>query len=169
MIEFLILIATLISTPLEDSMHKFHVSYGRVAVEGNVMAARIRFFKDDLQDALVAHGGDNTFEVGPTADSDSLLMDYLTHHLVMKTDGQVAVPRLNARGDDMMDNEPMWWVLLEYDAEEDITELHITNDVLMETFDDQKNIMRVQHFPSNDSWTLYFVEDDRDYGISFDG
>ena len=35
--------------------HRYHVTYGRMAVEGRVAACEIRFFKHDLETAIEIH------------------------------------------------------------------------------------------------------------------
>ena len=39
--------------------------------------------------------------------------------------------------------------------------------ILAEIFDDQKNIVQIQHFPSEQTYSLYCAEDAWEYVISF--
>jgi hypothetical protein len=61
----------------------------------------------------------------------------------------------------------MWWYLLEFGASSNIEALHVSQRILSDEFEDQKNIVQVQHFPSEKVYSLYCVEDAWAYQIDF--
>ncbi len=58
--------------------------------------------------------------------------------------------------------------MLEFEADLPIQKVHLTNTLLLEHFEDQKNIVQIQHFPSEKSWSLYFVEDAKEFSLDFE-
>jgi hypothetical protein len=163
----LLLILTSLLSP-EVAPHKFHVTYSRIAIEGNTVVARVRFFSDDLGTALGKELKQENYRVTASAEQDSLFLAYFDRHFIL-TDGDSTLDGiLMGSGEEMEGKEPMWWYLIQFEAEKPLSKLHITNKLLTEAFEDQKNIVQIQHFPSEKTWSLYFVDDDLDYLIEFD-
>ncbi len=149
--------------------HDFHVSYARLALEGRAGLLQIRLFKDDLELAL--RGRFNrpalTMKVDPAI--DSLFATYLNETLIL-TFGDQAVPGvIVSSGEEVQNGIPVWWYTLSYETAAGFDRLHIRHDVLLDVFDDQKNVFRVKHFPSENEWSLYFVNGDSDYALSLAG
>jgi len=82
-------------------------------------------------------------------------------------DGSALKSDLISSGEEQEGQESMWWYMIQYQSPEPIQALHFTNTLLLESFEDQKNIVQVQHFPSEKSWSLYFVEDNVEYTVNF--
>ena len=61
----------------------------------------------------------------------------------------------------------MWWYLLEFQASSTIEGLHVDQRMLGEIFEDQKNIVQIQHFPSEKTFSLYCAEESWEYTLSF--
>jgi len=148
--------------------HKFHVTYSRIAVEGTTVAARVRFFGDDLSEALAKAQSIESYQIDASARQDSVFLAYFNSHFVLNDGHSILTGTLMGSGQEMEGQEPMWWYVVQFEAESPIERLHITNRLLKESFEDQKNIAQIQHFPSEKTWSLYFVDDDIDYLLEFD-
>lgn len=148
--------------------HDFHVSYGRMAVENEVAVLQLRFFQDDLEKALTAHGAPPAFRLASTPAADSTALAYISLRLRAAAAGVSLRAVITASGEDLSGQEPMWWYLLEYRADAPIRELTLVNELLLDTFDDQKNIVQLQHFPSEKTWSFYFSEDARVFTIEME-
>lgn len=146
--------------------HDFHVSYSRLAVEGSMAVVRIRMFKDDLGQALAKREGrDVMVDVSP--EQDSLFTAYFNDRFILRSGDETLTGRLVGSGEEVVGNEPMWWYLLEFQATSVIESLHVDQQILAEMFEDQKNIVQIQHFPSEKTYSLYCVEDAWEYTVSF--
>lgn len=148
-------------------VHDFHISYARVAVEKNVVVFRVRFFKDDLEEALRTHHKEADFalEVSPVVDAQFVM--YFNEKLALEVGGQRLTGKLVGSGEEMEGKEPMWWYAMQYEAPATIQQLTIKNTLLLELFDDQKNIVKVQHFPDDKQHSYYFDDATVEHTASF--
>ena len=163
----LLLVLTYGAAPAPYSeLHDFHVSYSRLAVEGSMAVVRIRLFKDDLNQAL-SRREQRTVVVDTSPSSDSLFQAYFNEMFVMKAGEEVLDGRIVGSGEEVVGNEPMWWYLLEFGASSNIETLYISQRILSDEFEDQKNIVQVRHLPSEKVYSLYCVEDAWAYQIDF--
>ncbi len=144
--------------------HDLHIAYGDMAIEGDVVAGRIRMFTNDLEKALgpLVNADAMTLDAGPEA--DALVLRYIREHLVIEVPGATADapavtldPKLLESGEDELDREPVWWVIVEYRAPRDVGEIHVRNTLLFELFKDQRNIMKFVRFPEQKQKTFYFA------------
>lgn len=128
---------------------------------------RIRLFQDDLGEALgKREGHDVVVDISP--EQDSLFQAYFNESFVMTSGEEVLTGTLVGSGEEVVGKQPMWWYLLEFQASSPIEGLHISQRILSEVFDDQKNIVQIQHFPSEKTFSLYCVEDSWEYEVAFD-
>ena len=155
------------SSPAREPVaHDFHVTYSRLAVEGTMAVVRIRLFKDDLAEALSEREKRDVL-VDTSPSSDSLFVAYFHEGFVMTSGTERLKGRLVGSGEEVVGKEPMWWYLLEFTAENPIAGLTIEQRLLSEMFEDQKNIVQIQHFPSEKVYSLYCTEDAWKYDVSF--
>lgn len=161
-----LMLALMLGSSPEPVVHDFHVSYSRLAVEGNMAVIRIRLFKDDLNQALTTREERDVF-IDTSPVSDSLFQAYFNERFVLSVEDEVMSGRIVGSGEEVVGNEPMWWYLLEFSAPERIEALHVSQRILSEVFEDQKNIVQVQHFPSEKVYSLYCVEDAWEYEVDF--
>ena len=154
------------SPPAWEAAHDFHVTYSRLAVEGTMAVVRIRLFRDDLAEALTKREKRSVL-VDTSTKADSLFQAYFHDGFVMKAGAETLKGRLVGSGEEVVGKEPMWWYLLEFTASKPIEKLSIEQRLLSEMFDDQKNIVQVQHFPSEKVYSLYCTEDAWKYDVSF--
>lgn len=151
-----------------EPAHEFHVSYARLAVEGKVGMMQIRLFKDDLESGLERRFGRPGLVMRADAEMDSLFALYLNETLVLSQDGTPMAGVITSSGEELQNGIPVWWYTVAYEAPRDLANLHIQHDLLMEVFNDQKNVFRVKHFPSEKEWSLYFVVGDSDYDLKLE-
>lgn len=152
------------SEPSErEAKHRFHVSYGRMAVEGGVAVCQVRFFKHDLEDAMKKFFDDSDLKVDVNPRSDSLYTVYFNEFFVMEQEGEVLKGSIASSGEE----GDMWWYLMQYQAEEPIEQFKVTNTLLFEMFDDQRNVLKISHFPSEKNLSYYFVEGSDTYDVEF--
>lgn len=147
--------------------HDLHVSYADMAMEGSVIAGRIRLFKDDLERALGQRLHADAFTLRPGAAADALVLGYLRQNLTLQVDGTVLEPVILQSGEDLLDRGPVWWVLVQYEAPAPIEELRVRNTLLFDVFDDQRNIMKLVRFPEETPRTFYFAEGEEEHAIRF--
>jgi hypothetical protein len=143
-----------------DALHKFHVATTRLGIEGNVIIAQIRFFKDDLTDGLRAFSGERDLSLRSSPRLDSLFLAYSGSHFVLSASGAVLPARVIGSGEEMEGKEVIWWYAVQFDSEKEPDRIVVENSLLTEVFDDQKNILKVQKFPSERSSSYFFDGDE---------
>jgi len=137
-----------------------------MAVENNLIVLNIRFFKDDLQQGLEAYKGINGFLLDVSPSTDSLFTAYFNSHFTLRVGDKNLPGSIIGSGEDYEAKQEIWWYALEFVADKTIGSFQLTNTLLIEEFDDQKNIVKVQHFPSEKTFSYYFDEDDQVFDIS---
>ncbi|WP_457654181.1 DUF6702 family protein [Rhodocaloribacter sp.] len=158
MTPILILLLSLAAPVSDPPPHDFHVTYGRLAVEGPTAMLRIRFFHDDLEAALRAHHKRRDFRLEADPLSDSLFLAYFHDKFALESDGAPLRGEIVTSGEEREGRERVWWYVLRYDAPAPIRSLTVRDALLFEVFSDQKNIFRVLHLPDEKRETFYFVE-----------
>lgn len=144
-------------------LHNLHLSHGRMAVERDLIALRVRFFKHDLEDALSQHLKVTSVTLADDAASDSLFIAYLNDTFAVISNGDSLAPRIVASGE----QHDVWWYELRFKSPAQIEILEITNRTLFDLFDNQQNILYITHFPSEERRTLYFVRGAEHYQVRF--
>jgi hypothetical protein len=134
-------------------MHNLHVSHGRMAVENDVVALRVRFFQHDLEDALTAHFDHPDVNLSENAASDSLFLSYMDQTFVLVSARDTLAANIVKSGEE----RDVWWYELQFKGPAPVETLQITNTTLFDMFADQQNIFQLTHFPSGRKETLYFV------------
>ncbi len=149
------------------AQHDFHVSLGRMAVEGKQAVLQIRLFQDDLELGLQSFHDDEDLRLQVNQTTDSLFMIYLNEKLVIKHGGEVLKGIVATSGEDILNGYPVWWYTLTYASTSPIEGLDINNQVLMEIFDDQQNVFRITHYPSDKEKMYYMVQGDSEISVLF--
>lgn len=149
--------------------HDIHISYGAAALEGNVLAVRIRFFKDDLEEALGGHTGKSGYLMRATPEVDADFLAYLGSHFAVEVGGRALEATLVGSGEDELDREPVWWYAFRYEAPAVLSDFRVTNTLLHERFDDQTNIVKFVRFPDQTQRTYSFGRGDESFRVRFGG
>jgi len=152
---------------LAEAPHDLHVSYGNLGVEGATAVLQVRLFKDDLEEALRRETGQELESMEATPEMDQAFLAYYTQRFLLEADGTPLQGRIIGSGLDQQDREPVWWYRIAYEAEATIRGLRITNTLLFELFTDQRNVLRVAHFPDGKRRAYYFAEGEETSVIEF--
>lgn len=144
--------------------HKFYMTYGRMAVENNQAMYQVKFFTHDLEAALQARFQQPELRLAPTPHIDSLFTTYLNERVTLMLADSTVVPAALASSGEEGD---MWWYLVQYEAPSPLEAFTLQNTLLLEVFEEQKNLVKVRHFPSEANRSLYFVAGAERYAISF--
>jgi hypothetical protein len=147
--------------------HDLHIVYADFAVEGRLVAGRLRFFKDDLARALGPMVGATVLDLEPGPEADALVMRYLGQHLLVEVGGSALVPELLQSGQDELDREPVWWVIVQFPSHAPLEAFRVRNTLLFEMFGDQRNIMKFVHFPDQRQKTFYFAPGETEQVVRF--
>jgi hypothetical protein len=149
-------------------LHDIHVSHTRMVVEGDYVLLRIRMFKDDLEQALEPIRAQPGRALSADDAAVEAFTEYLTSTLQLSTPGSSRLaPTVLGYGEEPADD--IWWYEVQYRAEAPIASLTISSRLFFELFDDQRNIVRLRHFPSEASHIFYFVVGDDAHSITFPG
>lgn len=154
------------SPPPRELPHPLHVSTSQLAVDTSTVWLRIRMFKDDLELALAARAGLPTLRLEPTAPHDSLFMDYFGEAFGLRLNDVEVTGVIESSGEDLDSGEgelQTWWYQVRFDGSGPIRGIEIRNEILYDQFDDQRNIVRVLHVPTETRRSLYFAAPDRDW------
>ncbi len=147
--------------------HDLHVSYGNAVVEGNVLAVRIRFFRDDLEGALARHAGRDGFRMSAEPEVEAAFLAYFRAHFAVQALGRLLEPTVVASGEDELDREPVWWYAIQYESPSPLTAFRVRNTLLTEIFDDQTNIVKFVHFPDEKQKTYSFARGEESFEVRF--
>jgi hypothetical protein len=147
--------------------HDLHVSYGNLGVDGSLAILQLRAFKNDVEEALARFHGLDGLQLEVSPQTDALFLAYLKDRFQIEVDGQLLEGTIIGSGDDELDREPVWWYQIRFDAPAPIESARITNTVLFEIFDDQRNVVRVVEFPEEDRRAYYFAPGEETIEITF--
>jgi len=145
--------------------HDLHLTYGDLAVEGRVVAGRIRMFKDDLERALGPLVGADALSLAPGDEADALVLRYLRDHLQIEVEGRVLAPTLLDSGQDELDRETVWWVVVQYEAPSPASSFTVRNTLFFELFDDQRNVFKFVRFPDEVQQTYTFTPTESEHVV----
>ena len=147
--------------------HDLHITYADLAIEGDVVAGRVRLFQDDLERALGPAAGADVVSLRPGPEADALVLGYLREHLRIAADGVQLDPAILDSGRDMRDREAVWWVVVRYRAAAPVRSLHVTNTLFFELFDDQRNVVKLVRFPEQTQRTYHFAPGEAEAVVRF--
>ena len=126
--------------------HPFRLSVADAGITGPVLHARIRFFWDDLQLAVMEHTSDMEFELAENEEVDAIMEQYINDMLVITVGDAVLQGKVTARGIDeaALIDDVMWWYRLEYPLDQSVQRIHVRNRLLFNMFEDQVNILHMK-------------------------
>jgi len=129
------------SRPL--SRHDFHTSVTQMQYNatGKTFEISVRLFTDDLEAALSRQSGQK-IKLGGKDSHDALVEQYIRKHLAFTS------PRKQLKPYQYVGKEPeaeATWVYLELPYNEPISGSLIRQDVLLDLFDDQVNLVNVSY------------------------
>ena len=144
-ILFLFLISFLSTSPLIDA-HEFHLSKSTINynTEAQSLQITMNMFIDDLELALKPMAGD-TLKICTRKEKESAegsIHDYILEHFIIEINGKKITPSF--LGKEPSDDLAAVWCYLEVEGVSAISEISVTNNIMIELFDDQKNMTNIQ-------------------------
>ena len=129
-----------------SSFHEYHLSNTEIRYneDENALQITTRIFIDDLEETLGRDGHTGLFlctEREPDH-AESLVANYLKEKLLIKVDGEAM--SFDYLGKEISDDLIATWCYLEILDVAPSEEIEVENNVLLESFDDQKNIVNVK-------------------------
>jgi hypothetical protein len=143
--------------------HPLKLSHGRLDVEGDRMTVRVRMFWDDLEEAIRYMTEDRRFRIGHTAEADSLVGRYLGSVLILNADGTRPTGRVIDSGEE----DDMFWYIVEYRAGTPIRSLTFRNEIMVDLYPEQRNVLQVRNTARNVNRTFYFSSKKEEYTLNF--
>lgn len=129
-----------------SSFHDLHISKTELAYnsEDQAIQMSLHIFTDDLERGIEAMNGATDLKISTEHEKDEAtqwIYDYLSAHLQLTVDGE-------PRTFDWVGKEPTpdyqaVWIYLEIPGITSVNDLSVRYDVLMELYDDQRNILMV--------------------------
>jgi hypothetical protein len=127
------------------SYHKFHIS--KCLVEFNEQEQALQFsmhiFLDDLEEALRRKGADDLFICTKmeTENAEAIMAEYITKNFVLELNGEAVA--YNFLGKEPSEDLLGVWCYMEISGIQNVKNLKITNNILLEVYDDQKNVVSI--------------------------
>jgi len=143
MLSFLFIFSSAELAQLEVNDHEFHISRCEINYETNTGDIQIaaHIFIDDLENAITTQTKKNLHIATPSEskDSDQAIEKYLQQKLLIKSGGKVL--SIVMLGKETSNDKLAIWCYLEATGWKNIPEIQVENKILLEIFDDQKNIV----------------------------
>jgi len=131
------------SHPTSIAVHDLHLSKSEIRhnTENEALEISVKIFIDDLELTLEEAGHPALNILGPEEhpSTDSILNSYLTQHLQIATDDELLEPFYI--GKELSEDMIAVWCYLEVSNFSDFRRMDIHNQILLELYDDQKNIV----------------------------
>ena len=152
----LLLTGSLSAPARSGPAHDFHISKCQIEYNHDEQALQmtLHIFIDDLEEALRKQGADKLF-IGTereVEDADPHLLKYLEKNFLLQVNEQKAT--YDYIGKEVSEDLQGLWIYLEITGVDTVKTISVTNSILLEIFDDQKNITSVSVPPSRQN---YFI------------
>lgn len=125
--------------------HEFHLSKCQIEYSETDQALQIMLhvYLDDLEEALRQQGADKLFLCSEKEHekAEKYLFRYLQQRINMNVNGEAV--EYEFVGKEQSDDLQAVWCYLEITNVTNIESIEITNNLLMEVFDDQKNVVHI--------------------------
>lgn len=125
--------------------HEFHVSKSQIEYNEAQQSLQIsmHIFLDDLEIAIEESGGGKHFlcTEKETEDAVTILRKYLTQQFIINVDG--TTKSYDFIGKELSEDLAAIWCYLEIKDIQTPTSMEVTNRILMDLYDDQKNIVHI--------------------------
>lgn len=150
------------------AVHQFHLS--KCLIEYNEAEAAIQvsmhLFIDDLEDALRKQGADKLFLCSEkeASDAETHLERYISKHLKVSVNGQPLT--FSFLGKEPSEDLLGVWCYLEAVNVRSLKEISVTYDILMEAFEDQKNVVSIRG-PEKEQESFLFQKGSAHDSVSF--
>jgi hypothetical protein len=138
--------------------HDIHVSVCELRwnEESGAFEVSVKIFIDDLERALAKEGAPGLFIGTPreTEEANRYIASYLQKHLTIDVDGTRLVP--DFVGKEISDDLLAVWCYVAFPAKMSRSKkCTLSNDILLELYDDQRNIMDIRMNKSHKDYTIF--------------
>ena len=142
------------NSKLETHLHAFHTSITEMRYNPKQKSFEIslRVFTDDLEKTLSINNQNKKFVIEDTDKNDTFIEQYVRKHFAITTPKN---QKLNYQYVGKEKEGDATWIYLEMPVNEAIKGSKIQNSVLMDSFDDQTNIINI--FLNNDKKSYLFT------------
>lgn len=128
-----------------NTLHEFHLSKALVEYNTQEKAVQIsmHIFLDDLEEALRRQGKDKLYICTDkeSAEAEAHMETYLRDHFKININGVPVV--YNFLGKEASEDYQAAWCYIEVENVAELNEIEILNDLLLEVYDDQKNVIQL--------------------------
>jgi len=137
---FIAIILVFCSTFGSVNEHDIHVSVTDIDISTNgEVEIVVKVFLDDL---MLSMGLEMGAELPDNyTNSDDLINTFLENSLEIKINGEIIAYQL----DDTTPSSPAVWITLVGQTSEDIKSIEVNNEILIDQFDDQSNMINVRY------------------------
>ena len=143
------------------SAHDIHISKCDIKhnTEENALQITLHIFIDDLELSLSNQGINDLFILTEREreDVDEIVEQYIYEHLSIVVDGEELLP--NYLGKEISDDLMAAWCYLEVPEVDRFQEMEIIYDVLMELYNDQRNIVTVKRDRDRKAYLLFDIKE----------
>lgn len=168
MIIILLSLFSVLSSNFESD-HEFHVSKCQMtyAEKENSLQISLHMFIDDLEEALRQRGKDQLFlcTEKEAKGADQVLANYLADRLNIEVNKEKV--NFDFIGKEISEDLVAVWCYVEVKGVIDLKSLGVQNKLLLETFEDQKNIVSIKGPEGKKGFFLLQNGDDSDE-VTFD-
>jgi len=161
MVKTILLFISLLFCSTVHNRHEFHLSNTQLKYKAsnNVIQLSIKIFIDDLETALVERNVEGLF-IGTEKESDDSsnhIDNYLKDVIIISAGTDTLMSEFI--GKELSEDLAAIWCYLRFENVTDCTDLNVTNSILTEIFDDQKNIFS---FSTEEGRKDYYTFDSKD-------
>ena len=167
MIQSLLFIL-LSSLSFHPELHEFH--FGKFEIEHNEenssLEVSMYLFLDDLEEGITKKEGIKDLNLctdKETNEATQGMIDYISSNFLIYNNDEKL--QMNFIGKELSDDLTAVWCYMEILLPNQIGEISISNSVLMELFEDQKNLVR---FKSDKNGKIHKILDGSDYIMNLD-
>jgi hypothetical protein len=153
-----VLFAFLPSWLSAEHTHDMHISVCELRwnEESGTFQVSLKIFIDDLERALTKDGAPGLFIGTPkeVKEADSFIAEYLQKHFTIAIDGTPLMPEF--MGKEISEDYLAVWCYVQFPARlSQAKKCTLSNDVLLDMFDDQRNIMDIRMNKSHKDYTIF--------------
>lgn len=154
----ILLSACLSSWVSATNSHDIHVSVCELRwnEESGAFEVSVKIFIDDLERALTMEGAPGLFIGTPkeSEEANRYIASYLQKHFTINVDGTRLVAGF--LGKEISDDLLAVWCYVEFPAKVSrAVKCTLSNDILLELYDDQRNIMDIRMNKSHKDYTIF--------------
>ena len=136
----------MVNTSTLIDTHEFHMSKSTINynTKDQTLQITMNMFIDDLELVLQPTAGD-TLRIctrKEKEEAEDMIHAYIIEHLIIEIEGKKIIPEF--LGKEQSDDLAAVWCYLEVVDIPSFSEMSVTNDIMIELYDDQKNMTHIQ-------------------------